>query len=72
MPLPKQIDGPSHTIVWSVENKKLNDISIDEYVKENLFFFEKKLKKKMTVASELLSFNLSNIIIKNMFLEQLL
>ena len=60
MPLPKQIDGPSHTIVWSVENKKLNDISIDEYVTENLSFFEKKLKIKMTVASELLSFNLSN------------
>ena len=61
MPLPKNDDRATHTIVWSINNSKLkNQTSIEEYVSKNIHYFEKKLNTQYKICSDLISFKLSN------------
>ena len=60
MPLPLNIEESTHTIVWSVDNKRLQDQEIKEYVQKNISYFERKLKTEITLNSDIISFNLSN------------
>lgn len=60
MPLPSKTHESSHTIVWSVDNERFQDQEIEEYVQENISYFEKKLSAKINVNSNIVSFNLSN------------
>ena len=57
--MPSPIES-THTVVWSIDNSLLKNISIQDFVNENLSYFEKKLGHKMRISSKLLSFNLSN------------
>ena len=57
--MPSPIES-THTVVWSIDNSLLKNISIRDFVNENLSYFEKKLGHKMQISSKLLSFNLSN------------
>ena len=66
MPLPKNDDGATHTIVWSINNSKLKDqTSIEEYVSKNIHYFEKKLNTQYKICSDLISFKLSNHYFEN-------
>lgn len=47
------------TIVWSIDNNRLEKKDIKNYVKKNLCYFESKLNMKIKVHSEILSFKLS-------------
>ena len=38
MPLPKNDNKSTHTIVWSVDNENLRDIEIKDYVKQYFLF----------------------------------
>ena len=60
MPLPLNTEESTHTIVWSVDNKRLKDQEIKEYVQKNISYFERKLKTEITLNSDIISFNLSN------------
>ena len=60
MPLPSSTDQSFYTIVWSVDNMQIEDQSIEDYIKENISYFEKKLKANIKVNSDILSFSLSN------------
>ena len=60
MPLPISTEKSSHTIVWSVDNLKIGTQNIEDYIKENISYFEKKLKADITINSNILSFSLSN------------
>ena len=60
MPIPKDKDESSHTIVWSIDNEKLANIEIEEYIKKNLSYFEKKLSCNIKVSSNILNFKLSS------------
>ena len=60
MPLPSNYNESTHTIVWSVDNSKLQDQNISEYVKKYISYFEKKLKTEIILNSNIISFNLSN------------
>ena len=60
MPLPSTSNESTHTIVWSVDNSKLQDQNISEYVKKYISYFEKKLKTEIILNSNIISFNLSN------------
>ena len=60
MPLPLTTEESTHTIVWSVDNKRLQDQEIKEYVQKNISYFERKLKTGITLNSDIISFNLSN------------
>ena len=60
MPLPLTTEESTHTIVWSVDNKRLQDQEIKEYVQKNISYFERKLKTEITLNSDIISFNLSN------------
>ena len=61
MPMPdrESIDNRC-TIVWSVNNKNLEGLSINDFVSSNLSFFESKLGIKLKIDSQLLNFQLSN------------
>ena len=66
MPMPNKGSKKNrHTIVWSIDNSILQNISPTEYVKNNLSFFESKLNIKIEVNSEILNFKLSNHHFKN-------
>ena len=58
MPLPKNHNKSTHTIVWSVDNENLNDIDIKDYVKNNISYFEQKLSTRIKINSSLLTFKL--------------
>ena len=61
MPMPdRELIDNRCTIVWSVNNKNLEGISINDFVDSKLSFFESKLGIKMKIDSELLHFQLSN------------
>ena len=60
MPLPSTTSESTHTVVWSVDNSKLQDQNISEYVKKYISYFEKKLKIELILNSNIISFNLSN------------
>ena len=60
MALPLTTEESTHTIVWSVDNKRLQDQEIKEYVQKNISYFERKLKTEITLNSNIVSFNLSN------------
>ena len=66
MPMPKKDSIKNrHTVVWSINNSELKDISIENYVKNNLPYFESKLGLSMSIDSESLSFRLSNHYFEN-------
>ncbi len=58
MPLPKNHNKSTHTIVWSVDNENLHDIEIKDYVKNNISYFEKKLSTRIKINSSILTFKL--------------
>ena len=60
MPLPSSTDQSFYTIVWSVDNMRIEEQSIEDFIKENISYFEKKLKANIKVNSDILSFSLSN------------
>ena len=60
MPLPLTPNESTHTVVWSVDNSKLQDQNISEYVKKYISYFEKKLQTEIILNSNIISFNLSN------------
>ena len=60
MPLPSCTDQSFYTIVWSVDNMQIEEQSIEDFIKENISYFEKKLKANIKVNSDILSFSLSN------------
>tara|TARA_A100000164_G_scaffold230575_1_gene204580 strand:- start:452 stop:1609 length:1158 start_codon:yes stop_codon:yes gene_type:complete len=58
MPLPKNHNKSTHTIVWSVDNENLYDIDIKDYVKNNISYFEQKLSTRIKINSSILTFKL--------------
>ena len=60
MPVPANDNDSTHTIVWSVDNKKLEDNDIKDFVASNISFFEQKLSTKIDINSSILSFKLFN------------
>ena len=60
MPCPSYKNGPTHTIVWSVNNDLLDKYEVNQFLKDYLGYFEKKLETKITIHSEVLSFKLSS------------
>ena len=58
MPLPQNDKKSTHTIVWSVENNNLLDTSIEDYVNDNIAYFEQKLSTLIKIDSAILSFKL--------------
>ena len=60
MPVPANDNDSTHTIVWSVDNKKLKDNVIKDFVASNISFFEQKLSTKIDINSSILSFKLFN------------
>ena len=60
MPLPSSTDQSFYTIVWSVDNLQIEEQSIENFIKENISYFEKKLKANIKINSDILSFSLSN------------
>ncbi len=66
MPMPKKDSTKNrYTVVWSINNSELENISIENYVKNNLPYFESKLSLSMAIGSECLSFKLSNHYFEN-------
>ena len=65
MPAPSNELGSTHTVVWSVDNERLDQSDIKSYVAENISYFEKKLVSDIEVNSEVLSFKLFNHHFKN-------
>ena len=60
MPVPKNNSDSTHTIVWSIENNKLNNVkTVEGYVKENISYFEEKLNIEFEICSNLLTFKLT-------------
>ena len=60
MPAPKSSGKLTHTVVWSIDNKRLKDADIESYVIDNINYFENKLGTKIKIFSKILSFNLIN------------
>ena len=60
MPLPSSTDQSFYTIVWSVDNLQIEEQSIENFINENISYFEKKLKANIKINSDILSFSLSN------------
>ncbi len=60
MPLPANNTDSTHTIVWSVNDKRLVNSDINNYVHKNIAFFEKQLFTKIEISSDILSFKLFN------------
>ena len=58
MPLPLNDKQSTHTIVWSVDNKNLLDSSIEDYVNDNIAYFEQKLSTLIKIDSAIISFKL--------------
>ena len=65
MPLPETISGATHTIVWSIDNKKLEGENAENYINKNISYFENKLDTEIKIHSKILSFNLSNHYFEN-------
>lgn len=65
MPCPLQENGSSHSIVWSVNNEILEKYEINQFIKDNLTYFEKKIGARINIQSEILSFKLSSHYFKN-------
>ena len=65
MPVPSNELGSTHTVVWSVDNERLDESDIKSYVAENISYFEKKLVSDIEVNSDVLSFKLFNHHFKN-------
>ena len=65
MPLPETTSGATHTIVWSIDNKKLEGENAEDYINNNISYFENKLNTEIKIHSKILSFNLSNHYFKN-------
>jgi len=65
MPLPETMTGATHTIVWSIDNKKLEGENAEDYINNNISYFENKLNTEIKIHSKILSFNLSNHYFKN-------
>ena len=65
MPLPETMSGATHTIVWSIDNKKLEGENAENYINKNISYFENKLNTEIKIHSKILSFNLSNHYFKN-------
>ena len=65
MPLPETSSGVTHTIVWSIDNKKLEGENAEDYINNNISYFENKLNTEIKIHSKILSFNLSNHYFKN-------
>ncbi len=65
MPVPYNVLGSTHTVVWSVDNERLDESDIKSYVAENISYFEKKLASDIEVNSDVLSFKLFNHHFKN-------
>ena len=65
MPVPFNELGSTHTVVWSVDNERLDESDIKSYVAENISYFEKKLASDIEVNSDVLSFKLFNHHFKN-------
>ena len=65
MPLPETMSGATHTIVWSIDNKKLEGENAEDYINNNISYFENKLNTEIKIHSKILSFNLSNHYFKN-------
>ena len=60
MPCPAGKNGPTHTIVWSVDDEMFDKYEANQFLKDYLGYFEKKLGTKITIHSEVLSFKLSS------------
>ena len=60
MPLPPSLEELTHTIVWSVDHKRIKKNNIEDFVKKNISYFERKLNAEINIHSNILSFNLSN------------
>ena len=60
MPLPDHEELSTHTIVWSVDKAKILNQTPEDYVNENIAYFEKKIGAKINIYSNVLSFNLFN------------
>ena len=60
MPLPECSEQSTHTIVWSIDNSKILNQTPQDYVKENISYFEEKLGIKINIHSNILSFKLVN------------
>ena len=60
MPCPDKKNGPTHTIVWSVNNEILDKYEVNQFLKDYLGYFEKKLGTKIIIQSEVLNFKLSS------------
>ena len=60
MPLPDHEELSTHTIVWSVDKAKILNQAPEDYVNENIAYFEKKIGAKINIFSNILSFNLFN------------
>ncbi|MAR95762.1 MAG: hypothetical protein CMD46_05365 [Gammaproteobacteria bacterium] len=58
MPIPLSNNDSTHTIVWSVDNQKLEDADIKDFVASNISYFEQKLSTKIDIDSSILSFKL--------------
>ena len=65
MPLPETMSGATHTIVWSIDDKKLEGENAEDYINNNISYFENKLNTEIKIHSKILSFNLSNHYFKN-------
>ena len=65
MPLPETMSGATHTIVWSIDNRKLEGENAEDYINKNISYFENKLNTEIKFHSKILSFNLSNHYFKN-------
>ena len=65
MPLPETMSGATHTIVWSIDDKKLEGENAEDYINKNISYFENKLNTEIKIHSKILSFNLSNHYFKN-------
>ena len=65
MPLPETMSGATHTIVWSIDNKKLEGENAEDYINNNISYFENKLNTEIKIHSKILSFTLSNHYFKN-------
>ena len=60
MPLPPSPEELTHTIVWSVDHMRIKENNIEDFVKKNISYFERKLNAEINIHSNILSFNLSN------------
>ena len=66
MPMPKKDSITNrYTVVWSIKNSELNNQDAMDYIKDNLSYFESKLKVSLALDSEILQFGLSNHHFKN-------